>query len=182
MPQPKLNEYTADVDRAPRYGRADALLRELGGLARTPSGDELETMLGRLRAAALTIRMQPDGAPRGTFNAWPVYRAEWWDAGAEISKRSDADISRRFLALPRFAPTPSQVSDCLDALKLLDGVTPLERELITLEAVFSWYQLRGGWRRIGRQCGMSHTSARRLHWGCVVLAYTRQELAKRKAA
>lgn len=177
----KLNEYETDGEPKAN-GRAGALLRELGGMARTPSGADLEAMTARLWAASLTIRMQPDGAPRGAFNAWPVYRAEWWDAGAEISKRSDADIARRFLALPRFTPTPAQVSDCLDALALLDGVTALEREIMTAAAVFDWYQLRGGWRRIGRQCGISHTSARRLHWGCIVLAYTRQEAAKRKAA
>jgi hypothetical protein len=163
-------------------GNASALLAQIGGLARTPSGDELEAMAQRIRSACLTLRSLPGDGPRGYFNAWPVYRAEWWDAGAEISKRSDADIARRFLAIPRFKATAAQIDDCLPALRLLDGVTAAEREVLTMEAVASWYSLAGGWRRIGRACGMSHTHARRLHWACIVLAYSRQEAAKRSAA
>lgn len=137
------------------------------------STDALDAVTQRLHDACLTVACLPPDGPRGFFSTWPAYRLEWWDEGNEASKLSDADIARRLLKPPRFTPTPRQVDDCLPALALLDGVTRTERRVVAARAVQLWNDLDGGWRAVGRACGVSHTAARRLHWSAMLLALAR---------
>lgn len=158
---------------------APALLRTLWTPAlAAPDAATVEAVETRLHAACLTVACLPPDGPRGFYSTWPAYRLEWWDAGNEASQLSDADIARRLLTPPRFSPSPRQVDDCLPTLALLDGVTRLERRVVASRAVQLWNDLDGGWRAVGRACGVSHTSARRMHWGAVLLALARSSSTK----
>jgi hypothetical protein len=142
-----------------------------------PRVEALNAIMERVHIAALTIEAHPGDGPKGFFTTWPAYRHIWWDEGNELSKRSDADIARRFLAPPRFYPTARQIDDCLPALALLDGFAPSSgasagqaRRIINRRAHQLWYGEHGGWLAIGADCGVSHTTARKIHWSAMVYA------------
>lgn len=141
-------------------------------------------MMERLHTAALTVACLPSDGPKGFFSTWPRYKLDWWDAEDWGSQRTDQAVTARLIAPPRFAPTPQQVDDCLPALALLDGLQPLHRRVIRLRAHQLWYgehaaadedyaHWRGGWRMIGKACGVSHERARGAHRDAVLHAFAR---------
>lgn len=138
-----------------------------------PNAKQIEAVTDRIHAACLTVCVLPSDGPRGFFSTWPAYRLDWWDEGNEASKLSDSDIARRLLKPPRFVASPKQIDDCLPALRLLDGLSRTERRVIASRASQLWNDADGGWRAVGRTAGVSHTTARRLHWGAMVLALAR---------
>lgn len=117
-------------------------------------------VINRLHAACLTVQCLSDDGPRPPYTLWPAYRHTWWDEGNENSKLSAADITRRLISAPRFFPSGKQIDDCLPALALLDGGRPIWRRIVSARAHQLWYDLEGGWRAIGADCGLSHTKAR----------------------
>ena len=118
-------------------------------------------LISRLHIAALTIQALPGDGPKGPYTLWPAYRHTWWDEGNEASKLSAADITRRLITPPRFFPTARQIDDCLPTLALLDGGRPIWRRIVSARAHQEWYDLPGGWRAIGADCGITHDRARK---------------------
>lgn len=118
-------------------------------------------LIERIHIACLTVQCLPGDGPKGTYTLWPAYRHTWWDEGNENSKLSAADITRRLITPPRFFPTPKQIDDCLPTLALFDGAPALWRRVVSARAHQDWYDLPGGWRAIGADCGLSHTNARK---------------------
>lgn len=142
---------------------------------------EMLAMMERLHTAALTAACLPADGPKGFFSTWPRYKLEWWDAEDWGDQRTDQAVTARLISPPRFAATPRQIDDCLPALALLNGLQRLNRRVIQLRAHQLWYgdhaaadeayaHWRGGWRMIGRQCGVSHEKARSAHRDAVVHA------------
>lgn len=145
---------------------------------------EIEALTARLHRACLTVAALPADGPKGFYSLWPRYKLTWWDAEDFGSHRTDAAVTRRLIAPPRFAPTPKEIDDCLPALQLLEGLPRLHRRVLMLRAHQLWYgehaaadeeyaHWRGGWRMIGRACGVSHEKARRAHWEAIRHAYER---------
>lgn len=120
-------------------------------------------VINRLHTACLTVQCLPDDGPRGVYTLWPAYRHTWWDEGNEASKLSAADITRRLISAPRFCPTARQIDECLPTLALLDGGRPIWRRILSARAHQLWYDIPGGWRAIGADCGINHVKAQREH-------------------
>jgi hypothetical protein len=138
-----------------------------------PHVEPIDVVMARVHRACLTVARLPGDGPRGFFSTWPAYRQSWWDWGNEESRLSDADIARRLLRPPPFVPTAQEIDDCLPALDLLRCVSRPMRIVVSAYAVQEWYALKGGWRAIGRAAGVSHTTARRLHWQATCIAVER---------
>lgn len=149
----------------------------------TDAAEALLAMRDRLHTAALTAACLPADGPKGPYTLWPRYKLTWWDPGNEDSKLSGADITRRLIAPPRFVPSPKEVDACLPTLALLEGLSPLHHKAIRLRAHQLWYgehvaaddpdyaHWRGGWRAIGKMCGVSYETARSYHMDAVSHAF-----------
>jgi len=135
--------------------------------------DALSDVESRLHTACLTDAVQKGDGPRGFFSTWPAYRHTWWDSGNELSKLTEADIARRLISAPRFVPTGRQIDECLPTLALMDGIPSAERDVVYLRAHQLWYGFRGGWRRIGRDLGVSHSVAISRHYNITLYAFER---------
>lgn len=142
-----------------------------------------EAMQARLHRACLTIAALPGDGPKGMFSTWPRYKLEWFDAEDWGSHRTDASVTARLIAPPRFYPTPAEIDDCLPALMLLDREPAtgrqtrafrLGRTTLMLRAHQLWYgeyakaderfaYLQGGWRMIGEAFNVSHITAKAAH-------------------
>lgn len=150
------------------------------------AAQQLLDMIDRIHTACLTVGTLPPGGPRGFFSTWPAYKLDWYDAEEFGFQRTDESITKRLIQPPRFFATPKQIDDCLPALALLNGVTPLERRCVRYRATQLWYgehvdasdeafaHLRGGWRAIGRLARCSHTTARNSHKSAMLYALRRQ--------
>lgn len=122
--------------------------------------DAKADLIDRLHTACLTVQCMPSDGPKGTYTLWPSYRHTWWDEGNENSKLSAADITRRLIQAPRFYATAKQIDACLPTLALLDGCDPNWRRIVSARAHQLWYDIPGGWRAIGADCGVAHKTAR----------------------
>ena len=139
----------------------------------------------RIHRACLTVLTLPPAGPRGTYSLWPAYRHSWWDEGNEVSKLTAADITRRFIAAPRFVPTAREIDDCLPTLALMNGTPKRWKAVVRWRAVQLWYgkhisaddedfaHLRGGWRGIARLTRCSHTTAQNNHRDAMLYAWGR---------
>lgn len=144
---------------------------------------EFDAMQHRLHRACLTVACLPSDGPKSFFSTWPRYKLDWWDAEEWGSHRTDGAVTARLISPPRFTPTPAEIDDCLPALSLLND-TPtgprlafkfkLFRGVLMLRAHQLWYgehakaderfaYLRGGWRMIADEFGVSHVTARSAH-------------------
>jgi uncharacterized protein DUF6362 len=99
----------------------------------------------RLLRACMTIRALPD--PEARFFS---FRAIWPDAVNATEEAYGYDEAR----LPRFRPTPADVSDCLPSLALMRGLPRREWRLIW------WRSLGWSFRGIAAKIGRSDETAR----------------------
>lgn len=143
--------------------------------------DALAALIERIHTACLTVECMPPDGPDGYFSTWPRYKLTWWDAEEHGSHRTDAAVTAGLIRAPQFAPTPRQVSDCLPALTLLDGVPSRWRRVVSARAHQDWYGWPGGWRAIGADCSCSHKTAR-LWYICAINHAYRNHTGKRRNA
>lgn len=116
-------------------------------------GLDIREIERRILRACQTIRALPD--PERKFfamhNSWP-----------EAVREAEEAYGYTEVSMPRFRPTPADVSDCLVALSWARGISKRAWRLV-------WWRSFGcSFRQIGRRLGRSDETARR-HYKDAVL-------------
>lgn len=109
----------------------------------------------RVLRACKTIRVLPDRSFEHTKSAWPDFP-------------SDPDRAYGYdeVAMPRFRPTPFDVSDCLVALEWVRGLEKPEFRLVW------WRSFDVSFRQIAARIGRSDETARRRYKDAMVKVWS----------
>lgn len=113
---------------------------------------EIEEFSERVLCAFKTLRALPD--PDARFFQ---YRSLWPDTTQSTEEAYGYDLAR----MPRFRPSPADVSDCLPILALMRGIPRREWRLIW------WRSLGFSFRGIAMRIGRSDETARCRYWDVI---------------
>lgn len=126
----------------------------------------VEPLQRRLYVAMLTL-----GAMAGERSSRPCSMPEYIHTFADKVGWDTTDA----LPAPSFRPTPADFDDLLDALQLLEGLSPVFLKVLALRSV-GWKFGGFSWKAIGERFGKSPEWASRVHAAVVVLAARRSGL------
>lgn len=118
-----------------------------------PDEGAMDDLEQRIHRAMLTLTTLSADGPSAVRSGWPDYIIELED---RIAREKDGEAPRR-----RFRPTPTDISDLLDALALLDGLRIEIYVLIRHKALDDFHFDKGAcWTVLGDRFGKSDYWAR----------------------